>query len=139
MVSTTIRQTASPKPAASFLDEIMFGGDASLQKGLRALCAEYADIFSDTLPKKAADLKPAEMHVDKEKWEQDSIRTPARPQSSKKMTEIKKHIDDMMKSGIIVKAETPYYSHPVIVQKTETSFRFCFDYRGLNQATESAS
>ena len=50
--------TSSPKPAASFLHEITFGGDASLQKGLRALCAEYADIFSDTLPKKAADLKP---------------------------------------------------------------------------------
>ena len=55
------------------------------------------------------------------------------------MTEIKKHIDDMMQSGIIEKAETPFYSHPVIVQKTETSFRFCIDYRGLNDATESAS
>ena len=130
---------ASPSPATSFLDEITFGGDASLQSGLRALCSEYADIFSDTLPKKAADLKPFEINVDKAKWEQDSNRTPTRPQSSKKMTEIKKHIDDMMKSGIIEKAETPYYSHPVIVQKTETSFRFCIDYRGLNAATESAS
>ena len=120
--------TTSPKPATSFLDEITFGGDASLQSGLRALCSEYADIFSDTLPKKAADLKPFEIHVDREKWEQDSNRTPTRPQSSKKMTEIKKHIDDMMKSGIIEKAETPYYSHPVIVQKTENSFRFCIDY-----------
>ena len=52
--------TAPPKPAASFLDEITFGGDESLQSGLRALCAEYADIFSDTLPTKAADLKPFE-------------------------------------------------------------------------------
>ena len=130
---------ASPSPATSFLDEITFGGDASLQSGLRALCSEYADIFSDTLPKKAADLKPFEINVDKAKWEQDSNRTPTRPQSSKKMTEIKKHIDDMMNSGIIEKAETPYYSHPVIVQKTETSFRFCIDYRGLNEATESAS
>ena len=64
--------TMSPGPATSFLDEITFGGDASLQSGLRALCSEYADIFSDTLPKKAADLKPFEIHVDKAKWEQDS-------------------------------------------------------------------
>ena len=50
------------------------------------------------------------------------------------MTEVKKHIDDMMKSGIIEKAETPYYSHPVIVQKMETSFRFCIDNRRLNES-----
>ena len=81
----------SPTPAASFLDEITFGGDAHLQRGLRELCSEYADIFSDTLPKKAADLKPFEIHVDKTKWEQDKNRRPTRPQSSKKMTEIKKH------------------------------------------------
>ena len=55
------------------------------------------------------------------------------------MTHIQKHIDSMLKSGIIERAETPYYSHPVIVQKTVDTFRFCVDYRGLNLATEQAS
>ena len=45
----------------------------------------------------------------------------------------------MLKSGIIEKVDTAYYSHPVIVQKTADSFRFCIDYRGLNEATEKAS
>ena len=126
-------------PVTSFLDEITFGGDEHLQAGLKALCLEYSDIFSDTLPAKAADLDPFEINVDKTKWEQDANRTPTRPQSSKKMTHIKKHIDDMLSTGIIEKANTSYYSHPVIVQKTENSFRFCIDYRGLNEATESAS
>ena len=45
----------------------------------------------------------------------------------------------MLKSGVIERAETPYYSHPVIVPKTVDSFRFCLDYRGLNRATEKAS
>ena len=79
---------ASPKPATSCLDEITFGGDANLQRDLRALCSEYSDIFSDTLPAMAADLEPSEIHVDKAKWEQDANRTPTRPQSSKKMAEI---------------------------------------------------
>ena len=126
-------------PVTSFLDEITFGGDEDLQARLRALCTEYSDIFSDTLPEKAADLKPFEINVNKEKWEQETNRTPTRPQSSKKMTHIKKHIDDMLKTGIIEKADVAYYSHPVIVQKTENSFRFCIDYRGLNEATEKAS
>ena len=126
-------------PVTSFLDEITFGGDENLQKSLRALCTEYSDIFSDSLPPKAALLKPFEINVDKEKWERDTNRTPTRPQSSLKMKHIKKHIDDMLKTGIIEKADTAYYSHPVIVQKTEDSFRFCIDYRGLNEATEKAS
>ena len=45
----------------------------------------------------------------------------------------------MLKSGIIEKVDTAYYSHPVIVQKTADSFRFCIDYRGLNEATKKAS
>ena len=45
----------------------------------------------------------------------------------------------MLASGIIEATETPYYSHPVIVQKTLDSFRFCVDYRGLNDATEKSS
>lgn len=126
-------------PVTSFLDEITFGGDENLQKSLRALCTEYSDIFSDSLPPQAALLKPFEINVDKEKWERDTNRTPTRPQSSLKMKHIKKHIDDMLKTGIIEKADTAYYSHPVIVQKTEDSFRFCIDYRGLNEATEKAS
>ena len=85
------------------------------------------------------DLKPFEMNVDRKKGEQESNRTPTRPQSSKKMTHMKKHIDDMLKSGIIEKADTAYSSHPVIVEKTADSYRFCIDYRGLNDATEKAS
>ena len=126
-------------PVTSFLNEITFGGDEDLQTRLRTLCTEYSDIFSDTLPPQAAKLDPFEINVDKEKWECESNRTPTRPQSSKKMTHIKKHIDDMLKTGIIEKADTAYYSHPVIVQKTADSFRFCIDYRGLNEATEKAS
>lgn len=32
-----------------------------------------------------------------------------------------------------------YYSHPVIVQRTANSFRFCIDFRNLNGCTKPAS
>ena len=54
-------------PVTSFLDEITFGGDEDLQTCLQALCTEYSDIFSDTLPQQAAHLKPFEINVNKEK------------------------------------------------------------------------
>ena len=62
------------------------------------------------MPPQAANLKPFEINVARKKWEQESNRTPTRPQSSKKMTHIKKHIDDMLKSGIIEKADTAFCS-----------------------------
>ena len=126
-------------PSLAFLDEISFGGSPELRRQLRALCTEFADIFSDDLPAQPADLVPFEIHVDPTKWECPGNRTAVRPQSALKMTHIQKHIDSMLKSGIIERAETPYYSHPVIVQKTVDTFRFCVDYRGLNLATEQAS
>ena len=129
----------TPRPDLAFLEEISFGGDDDLQRRLRELCTEFKEIFSDTLPSLPADLEPFEINVDHAKWESDSNRSPMRPQSKLKMEHIKKHIDSMLASGIIEATETPYYSHPVIVQKTVDSFRFCVDYRGLNDATEKAS
>ena len=126
-------------PSLAFLDQISFGGSPELQLRLRALCTEFADIFSDDLPAEPADLIPFEIVVDPAKWECPGNRTAVRPQSTLKMTHIQKHIDSMLESGIIERAETPYYSHPVIVQKTVDTFRFCVDYRGLNVATEQAS
>ena len=32
-----------------------------------------------------------------------------------------------------------YYSHPVLVQKTADSYRFCIDYRNLNECTQASS
>ena len=126
-------------PSLAFLDEISFGGSPDLQAQLRTVCTEFADIFSDDLPDLPADLPPFKIEVNKLLWECPGNRTPVRPQSTLKMTHIQKHIDSMLKSGIIEKTETPYYSHPVIIQKTADTFRFCVDYRGLNNATEQAS
>ena len=50
-------------------DFLSFEGDESLQKDLRTLCSEFSDIFSDKLAPQAADLKPFEINLPRQKWE----------------------------------------------------------------------
>ena len=45
----------------------------------------------------------------------------------------------MLKSGIIVKSNPSHYSQVILAPKLDGSYRFCIDYRGLNDATEDAS
>jgi Reverse transcriptase (RNA-dependent DNA polymerase) len=45
----------------------------------------------------------------------------------------------MLLHKIIEKSNAVYYSHPVIVQRTANTFRFCIDFRNLNGCTKPAS
>ena len=45
----------------------------------------------------------------------------------------------MLADGVIEKSNAFYYSHPVIVQKTEDKVRVCIDYRNLNDCIKPAS
>ena len=128
-----------PKRPEEFLSQITFEGDESLQKDLRLLCFKYADIFSDEVDHKPADLEPFRLEVNGEKWERTCNRGPVRPQSSKKEVEIDKALKQMLESGVIERSDAVYYSHPVIVNKTADTYRFCIDYRKLNECIEPAS
>ena len=48
---------------------------------------------------------------------------------------LQKEIDEMLKIGIIEKAETPYSSPVVVVNKKDGSKRVCVDYRKLNKVS----
>ena len=128
-----------PKRPEDFLSQITFEGDESLQEDLRLLCLKYSDIFSDELDHKPADLEPFRLDVNRDKWERTCNRGPVRPQSSKKEVEIDKALKQMLESGVIERSDAVYYSHPVIVNKTADTYRFCIDYRKLNECIEPAS
>ena len=42
----------------------------------------------------------------------------------------------MLQEDIIEKSKSDCYSRPVIVKKSDGSYRFCVDYRDLNKVTE---
>ena len=49
---------------------------------------------------------------------------------------IEKHVDDMLRQGIIEPALSPWASNVVLVKKKDGSYRCCIDYRQLNNVTK---
>lgn len=49
--------------------------------------------------------------------------------------EIEKQVKQLLLSGFITPSTSPYASHVLLVQKKDGSWRFCVDYRKLNEIT----
>ena len=49
--------------------------------------------------------------------------------------EVRQHLKDMLKAGVISESESPYSSNVVLVRKKDGSLRFCIDWRELNSKT----
>jgi hypothetical protein len=122
-----------------FLNKITIEGDLELKTALKKLCIKYKHIFSDKLDAKPASIPPFDLKVDKKKWEVYKNRGPVRVQSSTKQVEIHKQVQEMLKAGIIEKSNAAYYSQVMLTPKPNGDFRFCADYRAMNDATEPAS
>ena len=128
-----------PTPAEKkpyFLDEITIEGDEELQLAIRSLCTEFRHIFSDTLGEHPADIPPFKIEVKKSEWETHKNSAPVRPQTAKKEAEIAKHIDSMLRSGVIEPSSAHYWNHPVMVAKPDGTTRFCIDFRALNACSQ---
>jgi RNase H-like domain found in reverse transcriptase/Reverse transcriptase (RNA-dependent DNA polymerase)/Integrase core domain/Integrase zinc binding domain/Chromo (CHRromatin Organisation MOdifier) domain len=119
-------------PPVDFIDLITFQGDEELQRKCRALCYKYKHIFSDTLNKEPADIPPFDLKVDDAKWRTYSNRGPVRVQTPAKDAEAVKHIQHLLKLGIIVASTASFYSQIIIASKPD-------DYRRLNDCTDNAS
>ena len=68
------------------LSLIHLSGDEDIQSRLRTLCTEFADVFSNELPKDPADIPPFNLIVDDTKGKVGKNRAPSRSQSSVKQT-----------------------------------------------------
>ena len=49
---------------------------------------------------------------------------------------VKKEVEEMLRMGVIERANSPYNAPLVLVKKKDGGTRFCVDYRKLNQITE---
>jgi hypothetical protein len=71
--------------------------------------------------------------------EQHSNRGPPRVQSPAKQAEIQKQVDELLRPKVIEHSNASYYLQVILASKPNDEWRFCIDYRKLNDCTQSAS
>jgi len=112
-------------------------GSENLQLRLRDLLKEYKHIFSEELRKEHAKLPPMDLRVANDKWRTNKNCAPPRPHSRAKQEEIERQVNAMLASGVIKPSQAPWYSQVHIVPKPNNKWRFCIDFRNLNDCSEA--
>lgn len=120
------------------LEDCVVAEEAGLREALLGLIREYSDIFSADLSDTPADTKAMVVETDLVRWHTPGNRQPPRLYSINKQQEIIRQVKQMLESGVIQKSQASHYSHALLVLKADkVSYRFCVDYRRLNDATKS--
>lgn len=67
----------------------------------------------------------------------DSVPVNSRPYrySPQQKDEIERQVDEMLKAGTVIRSMSPFASPVLLVKKKDRSWRFCVDYRKLNDIT----
>jgi transposase InsO family protein len=138
----TFRYFTEKPSDENYLDLLTYGNDLQLNAEIRALCQEFPEIFSGVLPKEPAKLSPFRIEVDRNKWEVSDTRLPPRTQTKVKNDEILKQTTELLNLGIIEHSQAGHYSQCLLAPKphtNKTEWRFCIDYRFLNNLTAGIS
>ncbi|UYV76561.1 K02A2.6-like, partial [Cordylochernes scorpioides] len=114
-------------------DEIQFQINKNLsfkeQERLKQMLAKYTDLFSSRLGR--TNLAKHQIHTEDAK----PIKHKPYGVSAKERTIIKDQIDEMLEEGIIRQSSSPWSFPVILVKKRDGKYRFCVDYRKLNEVT----
>ena len=126
---TTDMQTSKTNPLSKFKFD---GLTPDKQEELKQLLTEFSDVFSDepgktTVTKHEIHLEPGSR----------PIKLPPYRVSTQKSEIIKKELDNMIDLGVIEPSSSPWAAPVVVIPKPDKTFRFCVDYRRLNEVTVS--
>ncbi|UYV65317.1 K02A2.6-like [Cordylochernes scorpioides] len=114
-------------------DEIQFQINKNLsfkeQERLKQILAKHTDLFSSRLGRTS--LAKHQIHTEDAK----PIKHKPYRVSAKERTIIKDQIDEMLEEGIIRQSSSPWSFPVILVKKRDGKYRFCVDYRKLNEVT----
>ena len=129
----------STHTSTDIIDLIHIEGTHEEITRIREICVKRIVLFKNELGPEPARIPPFKLPVMEKQWKVPKNRHASFIQSTKRQTVIRELVTTMLKSGIIVKSNASHYSQVILAPKQGGTFRFCIDYRGLNEATESAS
>jgi len=121
--------------AMAILDTILDSAGertSTLSPDLQALLSEYKDVF------RAPNSLPPHRQLDHAiSLEPDARPINVRPYrySPLQKDEIERQVKEMLEAGLISESMSPFASHVLLVKKKDGSWRFCIDYRRLNDLT----
>jgi hypothetical protein len=85
------------------------------------------------LPRSQERASPSRtLESDWDKWRIPKNGGPPRPQSTEKMEEMRSQIERMLELDLIEPSKSPYYSHVHLVRRPTRKWRFCIDFRTIN-------
>ena len=111
------------------------------QRSILRQAFDEAGIFKSTLGDAPISAEPLKLVVDTEKWFGEARnRQPPRMQSSVKQEFIRAVVKELPERGCIGPCQAPAFSQVHVVPKKDPgTWRFCIDFRALNEATKSNS
>lgn len=116
----------------NLLSRLHLGGTPEQQAELGALLAQYADVFA-TSDEDLGYTDQVEHEIPL--LDQTPISQPYRRIPPNQYKEVREHIAELLRKGVIRESSSSYASPIVLVRKTDGSLRLCVDYRKLNLKT----
>ncbi|KAL0447964.1 UNVERIFIED_CONTAM: Transposon Tf2-12 polyprotein [Sesamum latifolium] len=101
---------------------------------IKKLLKGFEDVMPDELPRKLPPKRAVDHEIELVPGTKPPVRAPYR-MSQPELVELKKQLKDMLESGIIKPAKSPYGAPILFQKKADSSLRMCCDYRALNKIT----
>lgn len=117
----------------NLLSRLQIGGTPEQQAELGVLLTRYADVFA---------LRDEDLgYTDRVRHEipltdDNPVSQPYRRIPPTQLEEVREHISELLRKGVICESSSAYASPVVLVRKADGSLRLCVDYRRLNSKTK---
>jgi hypothetical protein len=104
----------------------------AMRAEIQALCVEFANFFSREMQPTPARIDPMSLDIDKAKWFSGRHARPPRELSGLKQNAVLDTVRKMETNGLVSQSQALAWSQVLLVKKLSGAWRFCVDYRELN-------